>query len=388
MSLGLENAWGAQGAWDALHSIIAERKKDEILKQKAEDDRQERARLLANDAEQRRQFDVTNQRLEEAAGIVRQKQQEQDTINKATRIQNTSEIGDTLTPDKIVALEQAGAGNAVAAKPILTMPGIIEKLGGRANPATSTGGDLVYGGTSAQVHQATAEKLADQRYQEQVQRDARNATHQGVVEEQANQRLDMLAANQGKSGDARLDRSYNKEVSRMDSIAKPVLDRADRLQRLKISLDAQSPQADALIAPELLTAMAGGQGSGLRMNEAEIARIVGGRSKLESLKASLNQWSLDPSKALSITPDQRQQVRALVEKMSAKVDAKVAAVQRAHRGLIDAQDVITQRNVSDALAKELSDIDTRDDAPGGPTPGASTPGTIVKTWNPKTRKFE
>ena len=119
--------------------------------------------------------------------------------------------------------------------------------------------------------------------------------------ESADLRRLAMTNTQDRGGDARLDRSYNKEVSRIDSVAKPVLDRADRLQRLKLSLDAQSPQADALIAPELLTAMAGGQGSGLRMNEAEISRIVGGRSKWESLKASMNQWSLDPSKALSIT---------------------------------------------------------------------------------------
>jgi hypothetical protein len=61
-----------------------------------------------------------------------------------------------------------------------------------------------------------------------------------------------------------------------------------RFGRLRDTLNQKSPQADALVAPELLTVIAGGQGSGLRMNEAEIARSVGGRSHLEDLKAALN----------------------------------------------------------------------------------------------------
>ena len=48
--------------------------------------------------------------------------------------------------------------------------------------------------------------------------------------------------------------------------------------------------------------MAGGQESGLRTNEAEISRVIRDRRNYEALKAALNRWSLDPTKALSVTP--------------------------------------------------------------------------------------
>ena len=47
--------------------------------------------------------------------------------------------------------------------------------------------------------------------------------------------------------------------------------------------------------------MAGGQGNGLRMNEAEISRIVGGRTNWESFKAKLGAWQ-SPRKLQSLLP--------------------------------------------------------------------------------------
>jgi hypothetical protein len=373
VSVGLGNAYGIEAGFDALHKIISERKKDEILKAKEEDDRREFEFRQQQAQQQAEQYRLTNERLIAATQAATDEKAQNNLEQEGARTIAAHTRGDLLTPHEAGTLTKLGQGPALVQTP--NMPQTQEMLGSLgAVPGMlpSLAGKLqTYAGTAEQNRQAGADARAEQARKDAEARDARLGMQSDRMYGLAVDAGNRAAANQGKGDDARLDRSYNKEVSRMDSIAKPVLDRADRLQRLKISLDAQSPQADALIAPELLTAMAGGQGSGLRMNEAEIARIVGGRSKLESLKASLNQWSLDPSKALSITPDQRMQVRALVEKMSAKVDAKVAAVQRAHRGLIDAPDVNTQRNVSDALAKELSDIDTRDDAPGGPPPGVT-----------------
>src|SRR4030095_3537841 len=102
--------------------------------------------------------------LAEAAGIVRKRQEEQDTINKAARIESSSAIGDPLTPDKIVALQQAGVGNAVQATPILPGVGLIEKIGAKPTiqPGTETGGGFEYGGTSQQVHQEEADRRAEQ----------------------------------------------------------------------------------------------------------------------------------------------------------------------------------------------------------------------------------
>jgi hypothetical protein len=111
--------------------------------------------------------------------------------------------------------------------------------------------------------------------------------------------------------DNRMDKSYQYNAGALSKLGDPIEQLAGRMGRLKDTIFQGTPQADALVAPELLTVMAGGQGSGLRMNEAEISRVIGGRTNLESIKAALNKWQTDPSKGLSITPAQRQQIRAL-----------------------------------------------------------------------------
>src|ERR1051326_230465 len=118
-------------------------------------------------------------------------------------------------------------------------------------------------------------------------------------------RRQTLLLSQQTRGDARTDKSYQFSVGELDKVGKPITDAVARFGRLQDTIPKKPPQADALVAPELLTVMAGGAGSGLRMNEAEISRVVGGRSNLESLKAALNKWSLNPSQALSNTAAQR-----------------------------------------------------------------------------------
>lgn len=157
--------------------------------------------------------------------------------------------------------------------------------------------------------------------------------------------------------DNRLDKSYQFNAGELSKLAKPVDDAIARLGRLEDSLSQNTPQADALIAPELLTVMAGGAGSGLRMNEAEISRIVGGRSNFESLKAALNKWQLDPTKALSITPAQRDQIRRLVATVADKLRAKQDVLTQAGQDLVNANDVNKHRQVIVDTKKALTDVD-------------------------------
>jgi hypothetical protein len=165
--------------------------------------------------------------------------------------------------------------------------------------------------------------------------------------------------------DARSDRGYQQANTQLTNLRKPLADQAERLSRLVSSINQMTPQADALLAPELLTVMAGGQGSGLRMNEAEISRIVGGRSKFESLKAALNQWSLDPSKALSITSEQRQEMRALVREVAQRSSQRLKDIDAANTALIDAPDVESQRRIVAGVKSKLDEAGTETPA-GGP----------------------
>lgn len=160
------------------------------------------------------------------------------------------------------------------------------------------------------------------------------------------------------SGDAALDKSYQFNQTRLDKLRTPIDALAGRFSRLQDALNQNTPQADALVAPELLSVMAGGAGSGLRMNEAEISRIVGGRSKWESLQAAANKWQIDPKAALSITPEQRQEIRALVTEVGKKINAKQALLSDAQNKLIQAKDKDTYRQVVADAQKQIASIDT------------------------------
>lgn len=156
---------------------------------------------------------------------------------------------------------------------------------------------------------------------------------------------------------ARSDKSYQFHSSQLDKVGQPIEQAIQRLGRLQDTLAQNSPQADALVAPELLTVMAGGQGSGLRMNEAEISRIVGGRSNWESLQAAANKWRLDPKAARSITPPQQQQIRALVNEVQRKLLAKQNILDEARNGLINSDDPNEHRRIVAGARQKLTQID-------------------------------
>jgi hypothetical protein len=169
--------------------------------------------------------------------------------------------------------------------------------------------------------------------------------------------------------------SYQFHAGELDRAAKPVGEMVQRLGRLQDTLAAGSPQADALVAPELLSVMAGGQGSGLRMNEAEISRIVGGRSKWETLKASINQWQLDPTKANSITPEQRQEIRALTGAVGQKIKDKQSLIDSARSSLAGSNDPMEHRRILSNVNQQLTGID----AGSGSNGAASAIPPAVKT---------
>lgn len=163
----------------------------------------------------------------------------------------------------------------------------------------------------------------------------------------------------------RSDQSYNNAQHELDTIAKPVSDLVTRMTRLQDTLNQNSPQADALVAPELLSVMSGGSGSGLRMNEAEIQRIVGGRNKWQDLKSAIDKWQLDPSKPFLITPEQRGQIRKLVEAVAQRTTAKQDAVNQAYKALGTETDPAKHRLITTGLRRTLSDIEQGKTTGGG-----------------------
>jgi hypothetical protein len=181
-----------------------------------------------------------------------------------------------------------------------------------------------------------------------------------------------IRPDQPGANDARNDRSYQYNNNIIEKQRAPIDQRLERLDRAEQAVNQKSAQADALIAPELLSVMVGGQGSGLRMNEAEISRIVGGRSKWADLQAILQKWT--PGSGLSVTPEQRQQISALLKVVREKTVAKQHAYVEAQTALSEASSVQEHRKITTDLKKKLSAIDSgpEHDQPAGEAPGKTS----------------
>jgi hypothetical protein len=178
------------------------------------------------------------------------------------------------------------------------------------------------------------------------------------------------------ANDTRLDRSYQYNNNIIEKQRTPIDQRLERLDRAEQAINQKSAQADALIAPELLSVMVGGMGSGLRMNEAEISRIVGGRSKLEDLKAVLDKWDPRTGGGLSVTDEQRRQMYDILKAVRVKTEAKQQAFNEAQEALIHAADVGEHRKITADLKKKLSAID------GGTGAATGQPGAMPPGWKP------
>lgn len=171
----------------------------------------------------------------------------------------------------------------------------------------------------------------------------------------------------------RSDRIYQQERTVIDKMSAPIEDRAARAERLLEAVNARTPAADALIAPELLTVMAGGTGSGLRMSEAELEKIRRGRSRWEDLKAVVNKWNPDSGKALEITDSQREQIRDLITAVNEKAAVRVRLIDEARNALIDAQTPEDSRRITARLKSQLSSLGGSDELLKGGETWAPTP---------------
>lgn len=190
------------------------------------------------------------------------------------------------------------------------------------------------------------------------------------------------------AGDARKtahrDQVYHQAEAELTKLAAPYEAQVQAINDLGISLNARTPQADALIAPLVLKATVSGAGSGFRMTRPEIEAVVGGRSVWESLQAKLNQWSLDPTKALSITDEQRTQLRSLAKAIRKKAHDAVDKISKARHQLDESDDpkaiqkIVT--GVHDSVFLSDEDADTLEQT--------KSPADIIARIRGKKKKAE
>ncbi len=154
------------------------------------------------------------------------------------------------------------------------------------------------------------------------------------------------------ASDAALQRSYQFATGEIDK-RRGTKDQLGKIDQALGVINQQTPQADALIAPAVISAAVGGQGSGVRVTQAEINATTGGRSVWEGLKAALQKWNTDPSQALAITPDQRQQLRELMTMIATKAQAREQILTDAGSQLSTATDPKQHRTILADVDKKL-----------------------------------
>lgn len=361
---------GAAGADQVLQQIIAEKlaetqRQQALTQQQTENAQKNRQIAVQEQSAQSLATDRTD-RLAETA--------HNNQVTGALRLAPLLKPGQDVASPDAANFQAAGMGSLLKEQPPQLPSTTMMGTGGGAlrttsNPAKPAGYEFT--GTQTQADQEA--KLAGQ--EATLAEKKRYDTLQNEV---AQARVEAAANKPDHSVDTRMDRSYQFHRGALDKLAAPLEQQAQRMGRLIETVNQHTPQADALVAPELLTVMAGGAGSGLRMNEAEIQRIVGGRSNFESIKAALNKWQMNPTAALSITEPQRAQIRNLIAAVHDKSQAQLAVVNKAGDALIDAPDVVSHRRILGDARRQLQASAETTSGGGG---GGAAP---LKAVNPTT----
>jgi hypothetical protein len=397
MPINLAGGYAAGGVRDALLDIVKQRMLEQELAQREEENQFQRLRANRLDeragreeARQKEQDLYTRTRQGELDALAKETRQQQNEIGQYNLLTGKpaadikASLGEDLSTGQTVrtAPNPAIPGNApsyLIGQNTKSMPMVVNGM--RIRPQSAEDIDL---GQAADEKRKTDEaiRLANAKPPnrtalsgfvgpngEPLQQDEQGHIYAGPDEiplsqvRRAPPQRDPGAAS--ARDDARLDRSYQYNVTELREMRKPIQDRAERLGRLGATINEMTPQADALVAPELMTVMAGGMGSGLRINEAEILRVLGGRTNLEAVKAALNKWQVDPSKGLSITPAQRGQIGSLMGTIAGRVREQLKVISDGLSQINQADSVDEHRRILQETQQKYDAISLGDTATGG-----------------------
>jgi hypothetical protein len=348
--MGYSLGFGAAGASDALRDIIKQRLQEAQLQEGIRTNK-------AHEAETAREHDLRDAEFKDT----------KKRLDTAELNRRGMQLGMGRTPagdvndEAAKALDSAGFlvthNNATLPSTQMTGTGLGQLVTKQVD--SGPGFNHFEGGAQYQTDRQAAtdkdENLKAQMAFQTEQKGADRASREAIAADNNLTRQTVAANKPDHAAEGQLNRSYQYHRTQLDKLAGPVEQTHQKLSELNDLITQGTPQADAMLAPKLLSTMVGGQGSGLRMNEAEINRIMGGRSKWESFKAAANQWSLDPKTANSITPEQRQQIHALYAAMSSKVDRALQAANGAGDELVNAGSAQEHRQIYQRARKNLQD---------------------------------
>lgn len=174
-----------------------------------------------------------------------------------------------------------------------------------------------------------------------------------------------------KLHDTQRQKAVETELNRMEGDRKLVIDKLDQSRKLIDDLGSAGGVGDAIAAPAFLSMMAGGFGTGLRMNNAEINRINAGQTKWAQLAGWLSAWnpvSPNPENQKKyypeiIQPAMRQQMTDLANMILNRAQAKKALYR-------EYQDKITKAKDADTAHLLRSEFNDREGKIAEMTPEA------------------
>lgn len=181
--------------------------------------------------------------------------------------------------------------------------------------------------------------------------------------EAAAQSLETRRTAKTEKGTEQAGKVFDKYSASLDKLSAPITASSQRSDLLVRNLDQKNKQGDALVAPELLSIAAGGAGSGLRMNEAEISRVIGGRSAWDALKAEANKVSQGNG---TFDDNQRAQLHQIATYINERNGSEISLLSKGRDALLRDQDNEAGiRGTYQHIQQALSDITSKGVSPAG-----------------------
>jgi hypothetical protein len=142
-------------------------------------------------------------------------------------------------------------------------------------------------------------------------------------------------------------------------------------------INMKTPAADSLIAPLVIKSTISGSGSGFRMTQGEIDKVLGSGSNWDKLKVALQKWDLNHNDALALDDDMREDMRKLARGIRDKAKQTARKIVDARHTVDDAKTVDEVHKARTALQEALNFADP-DEGDSSETGGLPTVGGMFK----------